>query len=58
MECQLSSITPCPRNEPTTGNFYIFSGEVEYLDAAMGNRYYEATRIDELTRVRSQPLKN
>jgi hypothetical protein len=30
------------------GKSYFFSGEVKFLDAAAGSRWYEATRIDKL----------
>jgi hypothetical protein len=34
--------------EQKKGNEYFFSGAVKFLDAAAGNRWYEATDIDEL----------
>lgn len=38
-----------------TGELFIFSGTVKYLDAGAGNRWYEGISVDEIVRVRSQP---
>ena len=36
-------------HDVTTGGLYFFSGTVKLLDAAAGNRYYEAVSVDLLS---------